>query len=101
MYAYSFHRPERLLGESALGDKDYIGLGLLNPTKRQPGVRMRAMVRQNNRRINRLRAVVERTIAHSKIWRVLHSGFRRLLSSYLRVFSVVRALIFFTAANLL
>ncbi|NKZ35171.1 transposase family protein [Rothia terrae] len=44
-------------------------------------------MRQNNRWINRLRPVVERVIAQVKTWRVLHSGFRRPLGSYGRVFS--------------
>ena len=77
----------------------YTGLGLLTPTKRRAGARMRAVVRQNNRRANRSRSVVERTIAKVKTWRVLHSGFRRPLGSYSRVFSVVRGLIFFPARD--
>ena len=99
VHAFRFHRLERFLDESTLADKGYIGLGLLTPTKRKPGVRMRAEVRENNRQINRLRSVVERVIAQVKTWRVLHSGFRRPLSSYGRVFSVVRALIFFASMN--
>ncbi|MFD1617752.1 transposase family protein, partial [Rothia amarae] len=63
------------------------------------GARMRARVKENNRRINRLRSVVERTIAQVKTWRVLHTGFRRPLGVYLQVFSVVRALIFFAASD--
>ena len=99
VYAYRFHQLERFLDESTLADKGYIGLGLLTPTKRKPGVKMRATVKENNRRINRLRSVVERVIAQIKIWRVLHTGFRRPLSLYVRVFSVVRALIFFAASD--
>lgn len=48
---------------------------------------MRAAIKKNNRRINRLRSVVKRTIAHIKNWRVLHTGLRRSLGSYSRVFS--------------
>ena len=99
VYTFRFHQLERFLDESTLADKGYIGLGLLTPTQRTPGVKMRAAVKENNHRINRLRSVVERAIAQIKTWRVLHSGFRRLLSAYGRVFSVVRALIFFAASN--
>lgn len=60
---------------------------------------MRAAVRENNRQINRLRSMVERVIAQVKTWRVLHSGFRRPLRSYGRVFSVVWSLIFFVAGT--
>ena len=62
---------------------------------------MRSAVKENNRRVNRLRSVVERVIAQVKTWRVLYSGFRRPLGSYGRVFSVVRALIFFAASDLM
>lgn len=84
MYAYRFHQVERYLDESTLADQGYSGLGLLTPIKRKAGVRMGAAVKKNNRQINRLRSVVERMIAHIKTWRVLHSGFRRPLSSYER-----------------
>lgn len=60
---------------------------------------MRSAVRENNRQIIRLRSVVERVIAQVKTGTVLHSGFRRPLGSYGRVFSVVRALIFFVALD--
>ena len=83
MHAFRFHRLERFLDESALADQGYIGLGLLTPVKRKADVRMRATVRENNR----LHSVVDRIIAQIKTWRVLHSGFRRPLSSYGRVFS--------------
>lgn len=53
------------------------GGGLLTPAKHRTGVRMRAVLKENNRRINRLRSVVERVIAPVLTWRVLHSGFRR------------------------
>ena len=99
VYAYRFHQLGRYLNESTLADKGYIGLGLLTPTKRKPGRKMRSAVKENNRRVNRLRSVVERVIAQVKTWRVLYSGFRRPLGSYGRVFSVVRALIFFAASD--
>lgn len=57
------------------------------------------MVRQDNRRVNRLRSVVERVIALVLTWRVLHTGFRRPLSSYGRVFAVVRGLVFFAVSG--
>ncbi|MFJ3031271.1 transposase family protein [Rothia terrae] len=99
VYAFRFHQLERFLDESTLADKGYIGLGLFTPTKRKAGARMRARVKENNRRINRLRSVVERTIAQVKTWRVLDSEFWRPLGPYSRVFLVVQGLIFFAALN--
>ena len=99
VHAFRFHRLERFLDGSTLADKGYIGLGLLTSVKRKPGVRMRAAVRENNRRIIRLRSVVERVIAQVKTWKVLHSGFRRPLSSYGKVFSVARSLMFVAVSD--
>ena len=49
--------------------------------------------------LNRLRSVVERVIAQIKTWRVLHTGFRRTVGVYGRVFSVVRGLVFLAAGG--
>lgn len=99
VHAFRFRRLERFVDESTVADKGYIGLGLLAPAQRKPGVRMRAAVKENNRQIIRLWSVVERVVVQVKTWRVLHSGFRRLLRSYSRVFLVVWALIFFAASG--
>lgn len=61
-------------------------LGLATPTKHKPGQRLSAEAKKNNRLINRLRSVVERVIPQIKIWRVLHTGFRRALGLYGQVF---------------
>ena len=63
-FVFKEHGLEQYLGETTLADKGYIGLGLLTPFKRKPGVRMRAAVRENNRRVNRLRSVVELSLIH-------------------------------------
>lgn len=57
------HGLEKYLGETTLVDKGYVGLGLLTPIKREPGLRMPKVVKDNSRVIDKLRAVVERVIA--------------------------------------
>lgn len=69
------------------------------PVKRKPGVKMAKAVKDNNRVINKLRVVVERVIAQIKTWRIFHTGFRRPVASYGRVFSVVRGLVFYAAVR--
>lgn len=96
-YAFRVHGLERYLDDTTLADKGYVGLGLLTPVKRRSGVKMPKAVKDNNRVINGLRSVVERVIGNIKTWRVLHTGFRRPLDVYGRVFAVVRGLIFFAA----
>ena len=98
-HAFRAHGLDQLLDSSTLADKGYIGLGLATPTRRKPGVKVPQGVKDNNRIINRLRAVVERVIAQVKTWRVLYSGFRRPLSLYRQVFSVVRGLVFYAAGR--
>lgn len=98
-YCFKEHGLEKYLDETTLADKGYVGLGLLTPAKRKSGVKTPRDVKDNNRVINKLRAVVERVIAQIKTWRVLHSVFRRPLVSYERVFSVVRGLVFLAAGH--
>ena len=77
-----------------LADKGYQGLDLITPVKKLPGAELTDDEKHLNRHINHHRVVIERVIAHFKCWRVLSSIFRRPLTSYRRVFSVVRALFF-------
>ncbi|WP_237186306.1 transposase [Rothia nasimurium] len=98
-YAFKHHGLERYLDESTVADKGYIGLGLATPARRKPGQRLSREQRRNNRVLNRLRSVVERVIAHIKTWRILHTGFRRPLGLYGRVFAVVRGLVFLAAGG--
>ncbi|MFW0181854.1 transposase family protein [Rothia sp. P5766] len=100
-YAFKAHGLDQLLDVSTLADKGYVGLNLATPTKRRPGQRLSREQKENNRVLNRLRSVVERVIAQVKSWRVLHTGFRRPLSSYGQVFSVVRGLLFLVAGGTL
>ena len=98
-HAFRAHGLDKLLDSSTLADKGYVGLGLATPARRKPGVRLSREQRRNNRVLNRLRSVVERVIAQIKIWRVLHTGFRRPVGVYGRVFSVVRGLVFLAAGE--
>ncbi len=63
-----------------------IGFGFLTPVTGKAGVRMRVVVKESNCRINRLKLEVERVMNQVKTWRVLHTGFRRPLGSYGRLF---------------
>ncbi|WP_455119921.1 transposase family protein [Rothia dentocariosa] len=69
------------------------------PAKKPPGGKLTKTDKQLNRRINRHRVVIERVIAHVKCWRVLSAIFRRPMTSYRRVFSVVRAVFFWLRDN--
>lgn len=52
--------------------------------------------KQCNTELSRLRAPVERTIAHFKSWRILHTDYRRPYDTYELAFKAARALFFFS-----
>lgn len=78
-----------------------IGFGLLTPVTGKAGVRMRVVVKESNCRINRLKLEVERVMNQVKTWRVLHTGFRRPLGSYGRLFSSGAGVDIFAAGPLM
>lgn len=82
-----------------MADKGYIGLGLATPARRNKARKASRDVKAVNRFINSRRAVVERVIVQVKTWRILHTGFRRPLGLYGRVFAAVRGLVFFAAGE--
>ena len=86
-HAFRAHGLDQLLDSSTLADKGYVGLGLAAPARCKPGQGLSRQQKKNNQVLNRLRSVVERVIAHMKTWRILHTGFRRPLRVYGRVFS--------------
>lgn len=66
LFAFKEHGLEKYLNETTLADKGYVGLGLLRPIRRKPGVKVPQGVKDNNRIINRLQAVVEQVIEQLK-----------------------------------
>ena len=86
---------EALDTANSIGDKGYLGTGLLTPFRKPPGRELLAWQKEFNATVNSLRAVVERAIAHVKIWRILHTDYRRPRSTYQSAFRAVRGLLFF------
>ena len=60
-----------------IADKGYIGKGMITPYKKPPNGELSEAAEEANKSINRIRQVVERTIAHIKSWRILHTDYRR------------------------
>lgn len=80
---------------NSVGDKGYLGTGLLTPFRKPPGGELLAWQKEFNKQVNSLRAPVERAIANLKTWRILHTDYRRPRDSYPTAFNAVRALHFF------
>ena len=80
---------------SHIGDKGYLGLGMLTPKRKPPGGHLADEQKENNKTINAVRVVVERTIAHLKTWRILHTDYRRPLHTQATTLTAVLALEFY------
>lgn len=84
-------------GPGMIGDKGYQGTGIRTPYKKPPGRELTEARRLCNTSLNRLRAAVERAIAHLKCWKVLKTGFRRSLEEFPAVLRTVSKLEVFRA----
>lgn len=83
---------------SAIGDKGYQGSGYITPIKKLQCRELLAWEKEFNADVSRLRAPVERAIAHIKSWRILHTDYRRPLHTYLTSFRAAIGLYFFKFA---
>ncbi len=68
--------------DSGIGDKGYQGAGFITPFKKPQGGELHDWQKEFNAQVNRLRAPVERAIAHLKSWRILHIDYRRPLRTW-------------------
>ena len=61
-----------------IGDKGYIGLGMITPRRKPPRLPLHPNDRAYNKTINQVRYKIERVIANIKTWRVvLHTSYRK------------------------
>jgi len=79
-------------GPGMIGDKGYQGTGIISPYKKPPKRELTEVRKACNTALNRVRAAVERAIAHLKSWKVLKTGFRRSLEKFAAVLRVVARL---------
>ena len=80
---------------SGIGDKGYQGSGFITPFKKPQGGELLDWQKEFNAQVNRLRAPVERAIAHLKSWRILHTDYRRPLRTYATSYRAAVGLYFF------
>ena len=80
--------------DNCIGDKGYLGTGLITPFRKPPGGELLPWQKEFNTAVNKIRYVVERAIANFKTWRCMHTDYRRPLSTYDTAFRAVRALHF-------
>jgi hypothetical protein len=75
-----------------LADGGYQGTGLITPSKKPPNGDLTDEQRHYNYSLNRLRAAVERAIAHLKNWKILKTGYRRIMTDFPDVLRTVTAM---------
>ena len=77
-----------------IGDKGYVGVGMITPVKKPAHGELTDSDRRNNTTINRVRYLIERVIANLKTWRVLHTDYRRPYNTFETTIQAVTGLIF-------
>jgi DDE superfamily endonuclease len=82
-----------------IGDKGYQGTDLVTPRKKPRGGELSKRDKECNAEISRLRAPVERLVAHFKSWRIFHTDYRRPYSTYRNAFDAARGLFFFSLTH--
>ena len=80
--------------QSHIGDKGYIGLGMITPVKKPAHGELTNTDKRNNTTINRIRYLIERVIANLTTWRVLHTDYRRPYNTFETTIQAITGLIF-------
>lgn len=78
-----------------IGDKGYIGNGMLTPIRKPACRELLDWEKEFNQQINKIRSIIERVIADLKTWRILHTDYRRPLTTFTQTISTVIALRFY------
>lgn len=83
-----------------LADKGYQGSGMITPFKKKSKTdELLPWQKEFNTAVNSIRATIERVIAHLKTWRILHTDYRRPLSTFRETIATVIALHFYKIAG--
>jgi DDE superfamily endonuclease/Helix-turn-helix of DDE superfamily endonuclease len=80
-----------------VGDKGYVGNGMITPYKKHLCRDLADWEKNYNTQVNKIRYVIEQVIANFKTWRIMHTDYRRPLSTFSTTISTVVALHFYLA----
>lgn len=81
-----------------IGDKGYIGKNMITPIRKPTHRELLDWEKEFNQAVNKIRYLIERTIANLKTWRILHTDYRRPLATFTDTISAVIGLQFYRAA---
>ncbi len=82
-----------------MGDKGYVGAGMLTPIKKPAHRNLLDWEKEFNTEINKIRYLIERTIANFKAWRILHTDYRRPLATFPTTIAATIGIHFYAAAE--
>ena len=82
-----------------MGDKGYVGAGMITPIKRRENQKLLPWEKEFNTAVNKIRYLIEQTIANFKTWRILHTDYRRPLTTFTATISTVVALHFYKTSS--
>ena len=78
-----------------IGNKGYVGNGMTTPYKKHLCRDLTDWEKNYNTQVNKIRYVIEQAIANFKTWRIMHTDYRRPLSTFSTTISTVVALHFY------
>ncbi len=81
-----------------IGDKGYIGRDMITPIKKPLHRELLDSESDFNKQVNKIRAAIERVIAHFKNWTIMRTDYRRPLPTFANTISTVTALHFWATA---
>jgi DDE superfamily endonuclease len=81
-----------------IGEEGYVDNDMLTPIKKPACRALMDWEKEFNTQINKVRYVIEQTIANVKTWRILHTDYRRPLKPFRETISSVILLHFYKIA---
>ena len=78
-----------------MGDKGYVGNDMITPIKKPAHRGLLDWEKEFNTAVNKIRYLIERTIANVKTWRILFTDYRRPLATFPETISTVIAFEFY------
>ena len=79
-----------------IGDKGYVGAGMLTPIKKPLHRGLLDWEKEFNSAVNAIRYKIERAIANFKTWRILHTDYRRPFATFEGTIATVVGLHFYS-----
>ncbi len=81
-----------------IADKGYVGNEMITPIKKPQDRDLHDWEKEFNKQVNKIRAMIERVIANFKTWRIMHTDYRRPISTFATTMSAVVGLHFWREA---